>query len=145
MLRNPVLDDGAPGSFENRLPELLCRFSDRHRELDHLPTQLRGNPFHLAFVAIRNVKLDHLCHSHPPIQRATVSQSQSPGPRLSAFTCLDAESIVGGDLNAFGSQAIGEPGDRGENGVPVDIEFAGAILSFLREPQTAANKKLAHA
>jgi len=84
--------------FANRLPGLLRGFSNRRRELDHLPAQIGGNPLHLAFVAIRNVKLYHLCHSHPPIQRddslaVTVTRAEAV-----AFTCLDAEKVAGGDL-----------------------------------------------
>jgi hypothetical protein len=45
----------------------LRRLSYLSRELDYLPSLLRDNPLHLPLETGRNVKLDHLRHSHPPI------------------------------------------------------------------------------
>lgn len=41
------------------------------RKFNHFPALLWRNPTHFLFPKpVGNIKLDHLCHSHPPIQRA---------------------------------------------------------------------------
>jgi hypothetical protein len=54
-------------------PTLSCSvaassgFSDRGREFNHLAALFRGEPFHFLVKTRRNVELNHLSHSHPPI------------------------------------------------------------------------------
>ena len=45
----------------------LCRLFQVGREPKNLPTLLQRDPLHLRFESGRNVKLNHLCHNHPPI------------------------------------------------------------------------------
>src|SRR5947208_11279681 len=45
----------------------VCRLAYRGREFDHLAALFRGEPFHSLVKTCRNVELNHLRHSHPPI------------------------------------------------------------------------------
>jgi hypothetical protein len=63
-----LLTLGLQANTSQKLPEalaLLGRFLCRRSKLDDLPALFGGNPFFAFPKAVRHVKLDYLCHSHP--------------------------------------------------------------------------------